>query len=72
MRELKSRDPEIPWTKMAGIGNVLHHEYEEISAPVMWKLVQDDLTSLEQVCRGKLREIEVVGQAFSGQSNPES
>jgi uncharacterized protein with HEPN domain len=49
--ELKARHPEIPWTKVAGIGNVLRHEYEGISAPVMWKLVQEDLSPLEQVCR---------------------
>ena len=36
---------------MAGIGNVLRHDYERIAAPVMWKLVQDDLLPLEQVCR---------------------
>ena len=52
--ELKARHPEIPWAKVAGIGNVLRHEYEGISAPVMWKLVQDDLTVLDQVCRGEL------------------
>jgi uncharacterized protein with HEPN domain len=52
--ELKARHPEIPWPKVAGIGNILRHEYEGISAPVMWKLVQDDLISLEQVCREEL------------------
>lgn len=52
--ELKARHPEIPWAKVAGIGNVLRHEYEGISAPVMWKLVQDDLTPLEKVCREEL------------------
>jgi uncharacterized protein with HEPN domain len=52
--ELKLRHPEIPWTKVAGIGNVLRHEYEAISAPVMWKLVQDDLTPIERVCREEL------------------
>ena len=52
--ELKDRHPEIPWVKVAGIGNVLRHEYEGISAPVMWKLVQDDLTPLERVCREEL------------------
>jgi uncharacterized protein with HEPN domain len=52
--EMKARHPEIPWTKVAGIGNVLRHEYEGISAPVMWKLVQDDLTPLEKVCREEL------------------
>jgi uncharacterized protein with HEPN domain len=52
--ELKARHPEIPWPKVAGIGNILRHEYEGISAPVMWKLVQDDLTPLERVCREEL------------------
>jgi uncharacterized protein with HEPN domain len=50
----KARHPGIPWAKGAGMGNVLRHEYEGISAPVMWKLVQDDLMLLEQVCRGEL------------------
>jgi uncharacterized protein with HEPN domain len=36
--ELKSRRPEIPWSKVAGIGNVLRHEYAGVSAPVMWKV----------------------------------
>jgi uncharacterized protein with HEPN domain len=52
--ELKARHPEIPWSKVAGIGNVLRHEYAGVSAPVMWKLVQDDLSPLEQVCREEL------------------
>jgi uncharacterized protein with HEPN domain len=51
---LKSRHPEIPWSKVAGIGNVLRHDYEAISAPIMWKLVQDDLAPLERVCREEL------------------
>jgi uncharacterized protein with HEPN domain len=52
--ELKLRHPGIPWAKVAGIGNVLRHEYEGISAPVMWKLVQADLSPLERVCREEL------------------
>jgi uncharacterized protein with HEPN domain len=52
--ELKARHPEIPWAKVAGIGNVLRHDYESISAPVMWKLVQEDLSPLETVCREEL------------------
>jgi uncharacterized protein with HEPN domain len=39
---------------LAGIGNVLRHDYEEISAPIMWKLVREDLPTLEQVCREEL------------------
>jgi uncharacterized protein with HEPN domain len=38
--DLKARNREIPWQKVAGIGNVLRHDYENIAAPVIWKLVQ--------------------------------
>ena len=48
--DLKGRHPEIPWKHVAGIGNVLRHNYENISAPVMWKLVTNDLTPLYEVC----------------------
>jgi uncharacterized protein with HEPN domain len=41
--ELKARHPAIPWQKVAAIGNVLRHNYENIAAPVIWKLVQADL-----------------------------
>jgi uncharacterized protein with HEPN domain len=29
--ELKARHPEIPWPKVAGIGNVLRHEYQGVA-----------------------------------------
>lgn len=49
--EMKVRHPDIPWTKVAGIGNVLRHNYEDIEASVLWKLVREDLPELERVCR---------------------
>jgi uncharacterized protein with HEPN domain len=52
--DLKVRHPEIPWQKVAGIGNVLRHNYESIAAPVLWKLVQADLPNLEKACRSEL------------------
>jgi uncharacterized protein with HEPN domain len=52
--DLKTRHPEIPWQKVAGIGNVLRHNYESIAAPVLWKLAQADLPALEKVCRAEL------------------
>jgi uncharacterized protein with HEPN domain len=52
--DLKARHPEIPWPKVAGIGNVLRHNYEGIAAEVMWALVRDDLPTLERVCRAEL------------------
>jgi uncharacterized protein with HEPN domain len=52
--DLKARNPDIPWTKVAGIGNILRHEYERIAPDILWRLVQDDLTPLDKVCREEL------------------
>jgi uncharacterized protein with HEPN domain len=52
--DMKARNPEIPWQKVAGIGNVLRHNYENIAAAVLWKLAQVDLPTLEKVCRSEL------------------
>ncbi len=51
---LKARNAESPWQKVAGIGNVLRHNYENIAAAVLWKLAQADLPTLEKACRSEL------------------
>ena len=52
--ELKERNTEIPWRKVAGIGNVIRHNYQRIAPDVLWKLASDDLPILERVCREEL------------------
>ena len=52
--EMKARHVEIRWSKVAGIGNVLRHDYQAISAPIMGNLVRDDLPALDRVCRAEL------------------
>jgi len=56
--DLKARHPEIPWPKVAGIGNVLRHDYGIVSAPLMWKLAREDLPLLEKACRDELAAME--------------
>lgn len=51
---VRARHPNIPWPKVAGIGNILRHEYERVAADILWKLVQDDLAPLDGACRGEL------------------
>jgi uncharacterized protein with HEPN domain len=49
--ELTGTHPEIPWSQVRGIGNVLRHEYEGLSDPVIWKLVTDELPRLKLAIR---------------------
>jgi len=45
--ELKKKRPEIRWSSIAGIGNVLRHEYYAISNDIIWRVVQSDLKPLK-------------------------
>ena len=51
---LKARHTAIPWRKVAGIGNVLRHNYEDVAYDVLWHVVHNDLPDLEKVCRDEL------------------
>jgi uncharacterized protein with HEPN domain len=55
--EMKARHPEIPWAKVAAIGNILRHEYERIAPDILWKLVQSELAPLELACRDELARV---------------
>src|SRR5690348_4646955 len=44
---MKSRHPEVRWSAIAGIGNVLRHEYHSISDRVIWGIVRDELPAFE-------------------------
>jgi uncharacterized protein with HEPN domain len=50
----KERYPKIPWRKVADIGNVLRHAYDQVAADVLWKLTQEDLGMLLTACRHEI------------------
>jgi uncharacterized protein with HEPN domain len=45
--ELIATRPEIPWPSVRGIGNVMRHEYDGLSDPIIWRVVVDELPRLK-------------------------
>jgi len=47
-REYKSRHKDVRWKDIAGIGNILRHEYQRIDGQIIWNAVKDDLPVLKK------------------------
>ena len=45
--ELANTQSDIPWPSVRGIGNVLRHEYDGLSDPIVWRVVTDELPKLK-------------------------
>ena len=50
---LKTKHPDIPWRRIAGMRDVLIHEYFDVDLLLTWKVVKHDLPSIKK----KLTEI---------------
>jgi uncharacterized protein with HEPN domain len=46
-RELKSQHKDVRWKDIAGIGNILRHEYR-VDGQIIWNAVKDDLPTLKK------------------------
>jgi uncharacterized protein with HEPN domain len=55
--ELTAQYPEVEWTKVAGIGNILRHEYERVDPAIMWDIATVQLPKLEIVVRRMLADL---------------
>ncbi len=44
---IKESNPGIPWRQIAGMRDVLIHEYGEVRVERVWKTVKDDLAPLK-------------------------
>jgi uncharacterized protein with HEPN domain len=56
--EMKDREPNVPWRQIAGVGNVLRHDYENISSRVIWDIIVHHLDGLEAAVRRLLDTVE--------------
>lgn len=50
------KHPDIPWSKIVGMRNILIHGYFVIDKEIVWSVVQNDLPQLERQIRAWLAE----------------
>ena len=48
-QELKSQYPDVPWQQIAGIGNVLRHDYEIVDDHITWDVAKAHFPRLRAV-----------------------
>jgi uncharacterized protein with HEPN domain len=39
--DLKQRHPSLPWSNIAGAGNIYRHDYERVLHEIVWQTVKD-------------------------------
>jgi uncharacterized protein with HEPN domain len=53
---LKAKYPHLPWRAIAGIGNILRHDYPRTNPVEVWLTVVRDLVELKAVVTAMLRD----------------
>jgi len=46
-KELRSKHPDIPWADMAGMRDVLIHDYIDVDLGVVWKTASENIPDLK-------------------------
>ena len=55
--EFKDRYPEIPWSQIMGMRNILVHDYFGIDREVVWSAVERDLPDLKRKIEAILKKL---------------
>ena len=53
--DMKAEEKDIPWQRMADLGNWLRHAYHRIDAEILWNIAQNDLEPLKHFVKQIVR-----------------
>jgi uncharacterized protein with HEPN domain len=45
--DLKATEPDVPWRDIAGIGNIIRHDYNGVSPVILFRVIERDLDPLD-------------------------
>lgn len=54
--ELRKKYPEIPWSSVAGMRDILVHEYWQVDVEVVWQTIEESLPVLARVISEMIQE----------------
>jgi uncharacterized protein with HEPN domain len=54
--DIKAREAKIPWQRVADLGNVLRHAYQDINPDIIWSIAKNDLAPLQAFVEKVMRE----------------
>jgi len=63
----RASHPEIPWRAIAGLRDVLIHQYEGVELERVWAIVEKDLPGLKQSIAGLLPPLEQLEREIAGE-----
>jgi uncharacterized protein with HEPN domain len=55
--DLRDQHPQVPWTQIVGMRNILVHSYFNVDTDVVWSVVEQDLPDLKNNTQAILRSL---------------
>ena len=57
-QKITEEHPEIPWSKIAGMRDLIAHEYGGINLNVVWVTIKERIPELKDTCESILEKLE--------------